>query len=43
MVIQNGISKTEIYVIKTRFDITTLPKVNEPREAPYWSPTVKAK
>ena len=27
MVIQNGISKREIYVIKTRLDITTLPKV----------------
>ena len=27
MVIQNGINKIDIYVIKTRFDITTLPKV----------------
>ena len=27
MVIQNGINKIDIYVIKTRFDITTLPKL----------------
>ena len=26
MVIQNGVNKVDIYVIKTRFDITTLPK-----------------
>ena len=27
MVIQNGINKIDIYVIKTRFYITTLPKI----------------
>ena len=43
MFIWYGINRMDIYVIKTRFDFTTLPKVNEPREAPYWSPTVKAK
>ena len=26
MIILNGISKTDIYVIETRFDITMLPK-----------------
>ena len=30
MVIQNGINKADIYVIKTRFGITTLPKVGSP-------------
>ena len=36
--IQNGINKTDIYVIKIRFDITALPKVNEPREIPPTGP-----
>ena len=43
MFIWYGINTMDIYVIKTKFDIIILPKVNEPREAPYWSPTVKSK
>lgn len=38
-----GTNRMDVYVIKTKFDIIILPKVNEPREAPYWSPTVKSK
>ena len=30
-------------MIKVRFGITTLPKVNEPRGTPYWPPTLKIK
>ena len=43
MVIQNGINKIDIFVIKVRFGITILTKVDEPRGTPYWSPTLKAK
>ena len=34
MFIWYGINRMDIYVIKTKFDIITLPKVNKSREAP---------
>ena len=33
----------DIYVIKTRFAITTLPKAKWAQRDTYWSPTLKAK
>ena len=38
MFIWYGINTMDIYVIKTKFDIIILPKVNEPREIPPTGP-----
>ena len=40
---QNELNKMDIYVIKTRFDISVLHKVKWTKRDPLWSPTLKAK
>ena len=40
---QNELNKMDIYVIKTRFDISILHKVKWTKRDPLWSPTLKAK
>ena len=40
---QNELNKMDIYVIKTRFDISILHKLKWTKRDPLWSPTLKAK
>ena len=40
---QNELNKMDIYVIKTRFDISILHKLKWTKRHPLWSPTLKAK
>ena len=40
---QNELNKMDIYVIKTRFDISILHKVKWTKRDPLWSPTLKTK